>query len=59
LFKLAIELVDKYSFGFQKGKCAHMAVGEIAAILDTKIERVHKVYNNKKKQDSKFYFFTK
>jgi RNA-directed DNA polymerase len=41
LFKLTIEhvtepFVDMYSFGFRKGKCAHMAVGEIAAILDTR-----------------------
>jgi hypothetical protein len=59
LFKLAIELVDNYNFGFSKGKCAHMAVGEIAAILDTKIERVHKVYNNMREQDSKYFVFTK
>jgi hypothetical protein len=38
---------NTYSFGFQKGKCAHMAVGEIAAILDTKTERVRKVCDNR------------
>ncbi len=30
---------DRYSFGFRKGKCVHMAVGEIATILDTKSVR--------------------
>lgn len=64
LFKLAIEPVtepfaDRYSFGFRKGKCAHMAVGEIAAILDTKTERVRKVCDNKREQDSKYFVSTK
>ncbi len=64
LFKLTIELVtkpfvDRYSFGFRKGKCAHMVVGEIATILDTKTERVRKVCNNKKEQDSKYFISTK
>ncbi len=64
LFKLAIEPVtepfaDRYSFGFRKGKCAHMAVGEIAVILDTKTERVRKVCNNKREQDSKYFVSTK
>jgi hypothetical protein len=53
LFKLPIEpvtkpFVDKYSFGFQKGKRARLAIGEIAAILNMKIERVRKVCDNKK-----------
>jgi len=36
-----------------------MAMGEIASILDTKTEIVHKVYNNKREQDSKYFVFTK
>jgi retron-type reverse transcriptase len=36
-----------------------MAVGEIAAILDTKTERMRKVYDNKRKQDSKYFVSTK
>ncbi len=64
LFKLVIELVtkpsaSKHSFGFQKGKCAHMAVGEIIAILDTKMERMRKVCDNKREQDSKYFVSTK
>jgi RNA-directed DNA polymerase len=64
LFKLAIELVtepfaDRYTFGFQKGKCAHMAVGEIATILDTKTKRVRKVCDNNREQDSKYFVSTK
>jgi RNA-directed DNA polymerase len=60
LFELAIEPVteafaDKYSFGFRRGKCAHMAVGEIASILDTRGERVRKVRNKKREQDSKYF----
>jgi RNA-directed DNA polymerase len=58
LFELAIEPVtepfaDKYSFGSRRGKCAHMAVGEIAYILDRRRQRVHKVSNNKIEQNSK------
>ena len=58
LFKLAIEPVtepfaDKYSSGSRRGKCAHMAVGEIAYILDTRRQRVRKVSNNKMEQNSK------
>lgn len=58
LFELAIEPVtepfaDKYSFGSRRGKCAHMAVGEIAYILDRRRQRVHKVSNNKVEQNSK------
>nr|YP_009040961.1 ORF622 [Tetraphis pellucida]AIB08452.1 ORF622 [Tetraphis pellucida] len=60
LFKLAIEPVtepfaDKYSFGYRRGKCAHMAVGEIASILDTRRERARKVRNEKREQDSKYF----
>jgi hypothetical protein len=33
-----------------------MVVGEIVAILDIKIERMYKVYNNKSEQDNKFFF---
>ena len=60
MFELAIEPVteafaDKYSFGFRRGKCAHMAVGEIASILDTRGERVRKVRNKKREQDSKYF----
>jgi retron-type reverse transcriptase len=36
-----------------------MAVGEITAILDTKTERVHKVCDNKREQDSKYFVSTK
>lgn len=36
-----------------------MAMGEIVTILDTTIETVHKVYNNKREQDNKYIFFTK
>jgi hypothetical protein len=28
-----------YSFGFQKGKCAHKAMDETATILDTKTKK--------------------
>ena len=64
LFKLAIEPVtepfaDKYSFGFRKGKCAHMAVGEIASIPNTGTQRVRKVRNKKREQDSKYFVSTK
>lgn len=64
LFKLAIEPVtepfaDRYSFGFRRGRCAHMAVGEIASILDTRTERVRKVRNEKREQDSKYSVSTK
>ncbi len=51
--------VNMYSFGFRKGKCAHMAMGEIATIVDTKTERVHKVCNNKREQDNKYFISTK
>jgi hypothetical protein len=55
-FKLTIEIMiepfaNRYSFGFQKGKCAHMMVDEIVAILDTKTERMCKVCDNKREQD--------
>jgi RNA-directed DNA polymerase len=64
LFKLAIEFViepyaDRYNFGFQKGKCAHMAVGEIATILNMKMKRLRKVCDNKREQDSKYFVSTK
>jgi hypothetical protein len=36
-----------------------MAMGEIVAILDTTIETVHKVYNNKRERDNKYFFITK
>jgi hypothetical protein len=36
-----------------------MAMGEIATILDTKTEKMHKVYNNKREQDSNYFIFTK
>jgi RNA-directed DNA polymerase len=58
LFKLAIEPVtepfaDKYSFGSRRRKCAHMAVGEIAYILDRRRQGVREVSNNKMEQNSK------
>ncbi len=64
LFKLAIELVikpfaDRYNFGFRKGKCAHMAMVEIATILDMKMKRLCKVCDNKREQDSKYFVSTK
>jgi hypothetical protein len=43
---IKFSFANMYNFGFQKGKCAHMAMGEIATILDTKIEKVCKVCNN-------------
>jgi hypothetical protein len=43
---IKFSFVDRYIFGFQKGKCAHMVVGEIAATLDSKIEKVYKVSDN-------------
>jgi RNA-directed DNA polymerase len=36
-----------------------MAMGEIATIVDTKTERVHKVCNNKREQDNKYFISTK
>jgi RNA-directed DNA polymerase len=58
LFKLAIEPVtepfaDKSSFGSRRGKCAHMAVGEIAYILNTRRQKVRQVSQNKMQQNSK------
>jgi retron-type reverse transcriptase len=34
-------------------------MGEIAAILDTKTEGMHKVYDNKREQDSIYFVSTK
>jgi hypothetical protein len=36
-----------------------MVVGEIVAILDTKMKRVRKVCDNKKEQDNKYFVSTK
>ncbi len=36
---IKFSFVDMYNFGFQKGKCAHMAMGEIATILNTKTKK--------------------
>jgi hypothetical protein len=37
---ISFSFADKYNFGFQKGKCVDMAMGEIATILHENIESV-------------------
>jgi len=61
LFKLAIESIrepfaNKYSFESWREKCAHMAVGEIAYILDTKRQRVHEVNDKRMEENGNFLF---